>query len=161
MDRGLLTPQQVAKLLKVATRSLWRMAKQDGFPQPIRFSRKTIRWKASEVQAYIDAHQASGGACPPLLYVFALCTAIDGDTLRCGDERVRLARIDSAKRGEPGFQETKDTMQVLIQRKQVRCYVPTREKYGRRLGECFTAETPSLSDAMLERGLAESYRRER
>lgn len=93
-----------------------------------------------------------------LLYVFALCTAIDGDTLRCGDERVRLARIDSVERGEPGFREANDAMRALIKEKEVRCYVWTRERYGRLLGECGTDETPSLSDAMLKRGLAEPYR---
>lgn len=46
----------------MASRTLWRMAKQGGFPQPIRFNRKTIRWKASEVQAYIDARQSGCGA---------------------------------------------------------------------------------------------------
>lgn len=96
-----------------------------------------------------------------LLYVFALCIAVDGDTIRCGDERVRLARIDSVERGEPGFQEAKDAMWVLIEGKEVRCYVRTRDWYSRLLGECGTAETPSLSDAMLERGLAEPYRRKR
>ncbi len=93
-----------------------------------------------------------------LLYVFAFCAAIDGDTLRCGDERVRLARIDTPERREAGFQEAKQAMQLLIEGKEVHCVVRKREKYGRLLGECSTAETPSLSDAMLERGLAEPYR---
>jgi excisionase family DNA binding protein len=56
-DQGLLTPQQVAKRLEVNVRTLWRMAKQDGFPQPVRFSRKLVRWKASDVQRYIDGLQ--------------------------------------------------------------------------------------------------------
>ena len=93
-----------------------------------------------------------------LLYVFALCTAIDGDTLRCGDERVRLARIDTPERREAGFQQAKDAMRLLVEGKEVRCVVSKREKYGRLLGECSTAETPSLSDEMLRRGLAERYR---
>lgn len=96
-----------------------------------------------------------------ILYVFALCAAIDGDTLRCGDERVRLARIDSVERGEPSFQEAKDAMRLLVEGSEVRCYVRTREKYGRLLGECGTDGTPSLSDEMMSRGLAEPYRRRR
>lgn len=94
-----------------------------------------------------------------LLYVFALCTAIDGDTLRCGDERVRLARIDTPEKREVGFQQAKDAMRLLVAGKAVRCVVKRREKYGRLLGECSTADTPSLSDTMLERGLAERYGR--
>ncbi|MDY3551375.1 thermonuclease family protein [Gemmata sp. JC717] len=96
-----------------------------------------------------------------LLYVFALCTAIDGDTLRCGDERVRLARIDTPERKEAGFRQAKDAMELLIQGERVRCVVKRREKYGRLLGECSTADVPSLSDEMLRRGLAEPYRGKR
>lgn len=54
---GLLTPRQVADRLGVTKRTLWRMAKQDGFPQPIRFSRKMIRWKPVDVEGYINALQ--------------------------------------------------------------------------------------------------------
>lgn len=97
---------------------------------------------------------------PVLLYVFAAgaCLAVDGDTLRCGDERVRLARINSVERGETGYREAKDAMRLLIEGKEVRCVVKRREKYGRLLGECGTKDAPSLSDAMLESGLAEPYR---
>lgn len=94
----------------------------------------------------------------PLLYVFAFCYAIDGDTLRCGDERVRLARINTPEKHQAGFREAKDAMQLLIEGKEVRCVVRRREKYGRLLGECSMPDTPSLSDAMLASGLAESYR---
>jgi excisionase family DNA binding protein len=52
---GLLTPQQVAERLNVKKRTLWRMVEQDDFPQPVRFNRKLVRWKASEVQEYIDS----------------------------------------------------------------------------------------------------------
>ncbi len=93
------------------------------------------------------------------LYIFALCLAIDGDTIRCGSERVRLARIDTPERQEVGFQEAKDAMRLLVEGKEVRCVVLARDPYGRPLGECSTDETPSLSDEMLERGLAERYRR--
>lgn len=96
-----------------------------------------------------------------LLYVFALCAAIDGDTLRCGDERVRLARIDTPERKEVGFQAAKDAMEMIVRGNEVRCVVKRKEKYGRLLGECSTSEVPSLSDAMLERGLARSYLRKR
>lgn len=61
-DQELLTPRQVAALLQVTSRTLWRMAKQDGFPQPIRFSRKLIRWKASDVQGYIDSRRPGDGS---------------------------------------------------------------------------------------------------
>lgn len=93
----------------------------------------------------------------PLLYVFLACTAIDGDTLRCSDERVRLARIDTPERREVGFREAKDHLAVLIRGIEVRCVVRKREKYGRLLGEC-NVNGQNLSDAMLASGLAERYR---
>ena len=54
-DAGLMTPQQVAKRLEVSVRTLWRLARQPGFPQPVRFSRKLVRWKEADVQRYIAA----------------------------------------------------------------------------------------------------------
>lgn len=92
-----------------------------------------------------------------LLYIFLACTAIDGDTLRCGDERVRLARIDTPEKREVGFREAKDHLAVLIRGHEVRCIVRKREKYGRLLGEC-SAAGQNLSDAMLASGLSERYR---
>ena len=38
-EKGLLRPGQVAERLGVTVHTPWRMAKRDGFPQPIRFSR--------------------------------------------------------------------------------------------------------------------------
>lgn len=92
------------------------------------------------------------------LYIFALCLAIDGDTIRSGSERVRLARIDTPEQQEVGYQEAKDAMRLLVEGKEVRCVVLARDRYGRLLGECSTDETPSLSDEMLEHGQAERYR---
>lgn len=91
------------------------------------------------------------------LFIFISCAAIDGDTLRCGSERVRLARINSVERGEAGFREAKDHLAVLISGREVRCVVRKRERYGRLLGEC-SAGGQNLSDAMLASGLAERYR---
>ncbi|WP_246522849.1 thermonuclease family protein [Gemmata palustris] len=58
------------------------------------------------------------------------------------------------RKGEAGFYEARDAMQMLIKGKEVRCVVRKREKYGRLLGECSTADSASLSDAMLANKLA-------
>jgi len=94
-----------------------------------------------------------------LRYVFALCFAIDSDTIRCGEERVHLARIDTPEKRQAGFHEAKDAMQLLIEGKVVRCVVRKRDKYGRLLGECSTTLSPSRNDEMPTRGLASPYRR--
>jgi endonuclease YncB( thermonuclease family) len=93
----------------------------------------------------------------PGVFIFIGCIAIDGDTLRCGDERVRLTRIDTPERHQAGFYQAKDALAFLIDGKQVICYVPKREKFGRLLGEC-KAGGVNLSDAMLSSGLAKRYR---
>jgi predicted DNA-binding transcriptional regulator AlpA len=52
MDAG-----EVAGLLAVCRRTLWRMVQRDGFPAPIRFNRKLARWKHSEVVRWMkDQH---------------------------------------------------------------------------------------------------------
>jgi excisionase family DNA binding protein len=53
IDKDLLTPREVAARLSVAVRTLWRMVERDGFPQPVRFTRKLVRWKACDVEAYV------------------------------------------------------------------------------------------------------------
>jgi excisionase family DNA binding protein len=51
----LLTSQQVADRLAVSVRTLWRLVAAGKVPQPVRYNRKLVRWKNSEVMRYIDA----------------------------------------------------------------------------------------------------------
>jgi excisionase family DNA binding protein len=51
----LLTSQQVAEKLSMSVRTLWRLVASGRFPQPIRYNRKLVRWKNSEVMRYIEA----------------------------------------------------------------------------------------------------------
>ena len=46
IDKDLLTPREVAGRMSIALRTLWRLVERGGFPQPIRFTRKLVRWKA-------------------------------------------------------------------------------------------------------------------
>lgn len=50
----LLKAWQVADRLAVSVRTLWRMLQRGTFPGPIRYSRKLVRWKTSEVTAWLD-----------------------------------------------------------------------------------------------------------
>jgi excisionase family DNA binding protein len=54
-SQDLLTSQQVADRLSVSVRTLWRLVARGIFPQPIRYNRKLVRWKAAEVNRYIEA----------------------------------------------------------------------------------------------------------
>jgi excisionase family DNA binding protein len=50
----LMTSQQVADRLAVSVRTLWRLVQRGRFPQPIRYNRKLVRWKSTDVNRYID-----------------------------------------------------------------------------------------------------------
>ena len=49
----LLTVSQVADLLYVSTRTVWRLTKVGDIPQPLRFSRKLVRWRKSDIMNVI------------------------------------------------------------------------------------------------------------
>ena len=56
----LLTVKDLAALLCVHERSCWRLAAmaeagQGNFPKPLRLAPKTIRWRLSDVEAYLAA----------------------------------------------------------------------------------------------------------
>jgi len=59
-DVQLLDVREVASLLRMHPRSVWRLAAQAeaglcNFPKPLRIGPKTIRWRLSDVQAYLAA----------------------------------------------------------------------------------------------------------
>jgi predicted DNA-binding transcriptional regulator AlpA len=54
-DPDLLTSRQVADRLSVSVRTVWRLVAAGKFPQPIRYNRKLVRWKAIEISRYFDA----------------------------------------------------------------------------------------------------------
>ena len=59
-DVQLLDVREVAGLLRMHPRSIWRLAAlaeagQGDFPKPLRIAPKTIRWRLSDVQAYLAA----------------------------------------------------------------------------------------------------------
>lgn len=51
----LLTADDVADLLGVSKRTLWRLTAAGTLPQPIRFNRKLVRWKGAAVRAWIES----------------------------------------------------------------------------------------------------------
>lgn len=51
----LLTSREVAVLLAVSRRTLWRMVARGEVPEPIRYNRKLVRWKSSDIARYLDS----------------------------------------------------------------------------------------------------------
>lgn len=103
-----------------------------------------------------------------------LCLAavvVDGDTLRCqnvaeANGRVRLARVDTPERGEPGFDEATQALAQLIESKDVTCELvdadprragfQSRDRFGRPVARCIAGGV-DLGAAMIGRGLARRW----
>lgn len=52
-DRA-LTVNEVAEKFNVSRRTVYRMAKQDGFPEPRRISKAVVRWMESELDLWLS-----------------------------------------------------------------------------------------------------------
>ena len=95
------------------------------------------------------------------------CTAPqvpDGDTLRCGADRVRLFGVDApeVRRGqtpaEPFAYDARDEL-VRLTRGRVGCRVVDRDRYGRFVARCWSDASPDLNAALFRSGFATEYRR--
>lgn len=93
----------------------------------------------------------------------ANCTATDGDTLRCGQERVRLLGIDAPElHGCPprrrcvtgDGQAARRTLAAAIARQRLTIVRVGEDRYGRTLGVVYAAGQ-NLSCAMLAAGRAQ------
>jgi len=55
----LLRAEDVAAMLSVSLRTLWRMVRDGNAPQPVRFNRKLVRWRRQDVMDYVRRLAAS------------------------------------------------------------------------------------------------------
>jgi excisionase family DNA binding protein len=58
--KELLTAQEVAYRLSIGVRTLYRLVQRGEFPPPVRQGPRMVRWKAADVQRYIDALRPGG-----------------------------------------------------------------------------------------------------
>lgn len=88
----------------------------------------------------------------------------DGDTLRCGPERVRLFGVDApevkrgAKPAEPFAYEARDEL-IRLTRGRVACRLVERDRYQRFVGKCWSSASPDVNAAVIRSGYATEYRR--
>ncbi|HVS40304.1 MAG TPA: helix-turn-helix domain-containing protein [Gemmataceae bacterium] len=66
VSRDLLTAQDVARRLSIGVRTLWRMVALGKLPQPIRYTRKLVRWKTTDIDRYIESLSAVGSVEAPV-----------------------------------------------------------------------------------------------
>ncbi len=50
----LLNVTEVAEILSLSRRSVWRYAAAGKLPRPVRLNRHTVRWRASDIQRHLD-----------------------------------------------------------------------------------------------------------
>jgi predicted DNA-binding transcriptional regulator AlpA len=50
-----LSVGQVGKMLGVCQRTVWRWVARGLFPEPVRYSRRIVRWRAEDVADYLSA----------------------------------------------------------------------------------------------------------
>ena len=90
-------------------------------------------------------------------------TVHDGDTLRCGSDRIRLFGVDApeVRRGstaaEPLAYEARDHL-IKLTRGRVGCRVVTQDRYGRQVARCWSNASPDVNAAMIRSGLATEWR---
>jgi endonuclease YncB( thermonuclease family) len=65
------------------------------------------------------------------------CSALDGNTLQCGRERVLIEGLSPPKLEEPGGQEARQRLQRRIQSGELVIQRKGRDKYGRTLGRAY------------------------
>jgi endonuclease YncB( thermonuclease family) len=91
-------------------------------------------------------------------------TVHDGDTLRCGADRIRLFGVDApeVRRGktpaEPFAYEARDEL-IRLTRGRVGCRPVDQDRYGRIVAKCWSSESPDLNAALIRSGFATEYRR--
>ena len=54
MAHELLTLAQVRELVPLTTSTLYRLMRQNRFPTPLKIGWRNVRWKRSEVLAWLD-----------------------------------------------------------------------------------------------------------
>ena len=59
------------------------------------------------------------------------CRAVDGDTIRCGSERIRLRGVYAPELAEPGGAEARTRLQRRLDEGEVRLDRHGRDRYGR------------------------------
>ena len=76
-------------------------------------------------------------ASPLLCHAGARCLAIDGDTLVCDRQKVRLTNVYAAELNEPGGRAAKQRMIAIISSGEVVLRPFGTDRYGRMLAEVY------------------------
>ena len=65
------------------------------------------------------------------------CAAVDGDTLVCNYQKVRLTNVYAPEMNQPGGSAAKKKLQARVQNREVALRAHGKDRYGRVLAEVF------------------------
>ena len=65
------------------------------------------------------------------------CIAVDGDTLVCNHQKVRLTNVYAAEMNQPGGAAAKKKLQALVRNREVGLVAHGHDRYGRILAEVY------------------------
>jgi endonuclease YncB( thermonuclease family) len=65
------------------------------------------------------------------------CRALDGDTVQCGKERIRLREVYAAEKGSPGAEAERRALQRKLDSGNIRIRRHGKDMYGRTLGDVY------------------------
>ena len=65
------------------------------------------------------------------------CIAVDGDTLVCNRQKIRLTNVYAAELNQPGGSAAKRRLNALVQGQEVALRPYGRDRYGRLLAEAY------------------------
>lgn len=68
------------------------------------------------------------------------CVAVDGDTLRCGHQLVRVRGLFAPEIGEPGAERAKERLQNVIGSGRVRLDPRAYDRHGRLIADVYVSE---------------------
>jgi len=83
-------------------------------------------------------------------------SAVDGDTLRMGGERIRLRGIDTPELNEPGGQEAKQRLEQLLHDGPIRIVPYGQDVYGRTVADVFV-NGRNVAEVLRQEGFAKPH----
>jgi endonuclease YncB( thermonuclease family) len=107
-------------------------------------------------------------ALPAFADVSGVAVVIDGDTLRIGQDRIRLSGIDAPegkqscqREGVPWLcgQEAGVYLRKLLSDEPVACAEQSKDRYGRVVAICRLTDGRDVGEVMVKAGFALAYRR--
>jgi excisionase family DNA binding protein len=57
LRQDLLTVREVAQRLALGTRTVWKWSRSGQLPAPVRLGNRTVRWRAAEIERFVEEMQ--------------------------------------------------------------------------------------------------------